>query len=427
MIKYKKKVKRAWLHTEDHLRKKGISNLFSIVRYLLSLPRGRSIDSLDAIADLLMHVPNSPVTNTLKTRGHLIAETVGNSLGTFDEMDLGWSVLLKPQINSHEPGVLLVSFESELLKLLRIRRLSSLLENYQICFLPSWQPFYSKEVFLLAAVTKKPFFILPSNLGEQELCESFSPKCRYVPLHAASWVNGELYGMSKATKDIDIVILANFGRHKRHWKLFEALGALPEHLKICLYGVPRGNRTSQALEKEASYFDVASRFTIIEAASNEVIRDALSRSRLFCALTHREGSYIGVAEALMAGVPVAMFYDAYIGTKAYINKDTGFLLDPDKPLAPQLLSALELVNSMDTRSWSEANISSQRSNIVLNKYLEASALIEGFNWSKEVEPVFSQRFEFYYHKGIEMEKNMFLHYEKIKNDFGLNISRPKYN
>ena len=414
-------------YLEDYCRKKGLAAIFSMYRYVRSIHKSHNIKSLANLADLLMHVPHTSFSASIQKRGHLIAKSVIETLAEKDNVSLNWTVLLKPPGRYNEPGVLMVSFETELLKLLRARRLSSLLDSYQICFLPTWQPFFSKEVFLLASISKRPFFILPSNLGEKKLCESFSANCQYIPLHAASWVNPDLYHRDTVKKDIDIVMLANFARHKRHWKLFEALRFMPENLNVCLYGVARGHRTGQELRKEASYFNVASRFTIVESAPDEVIRNALARSRLFCAFTHREGSYVGVAEALMAGVPVAMFRDAHIGTKVYLNKDTGFLLDPGRPLAPQLLTALARVDSMDPMSWAREHIASEKNSAILNKYLQVNAKEQGGSWAKDIEPVYSQRFDFYYHRGQKMEEKMSFHYQQIKDDYGVNIVRPDYH
>ena len=137
-----------------------------------------------------------------------------------------------------EPGIILVSFETELQKILALRRYAELQNEYRICFMPTWQNFFCPEVVELDARATNPYYLLPSSLAESNLQPLLGPQARILPFHAASWVNHNLSCSKPTAKDVDIIMLANFSRLKRHWKLFEAIASLPSNLRIVLIGVP---------------------------------------------------------------------------------------------------------------------------------------------------------------------------------------------
>jgi glycosyltransferase involved in cell wall biosynthesis len=264
--------------------------------------------------------------------------------------------------------------------------------------------------------------MMPSAFSEEPLCGEFSPKCVFLPFHAASWVRGGLYAPAQQTKAIDLLMVANFSRHKRHWKLFEALATLPPRISAVLAGVPLGGRTRESLIREASLFGVADRVSIVESATDEELRTLLASAKLFCAMTHKEGSYIAVAEALMAGTPVAMFENAQIGTKVYVTDATGFLLSSREPLGAQLSRALERAGSLRPQEWAKsrlsAEVNSQRLNGLLRDWTQRNSLA----WTLDIEPFFCKHFDFRYFRN-EAESTLAAEYARIRSEFGLTVIR----
>jgi glycosyltransferase involved in cell wall biosynthesis len=318
--------------------------------------------------------------------------------------------------------LLVVSFEQELARVVTLERFGALEADYRIIFMPTWQPFYSEAMCVLAARSAHPFFVMPSEFSEEALCAEFSPRCNYLPFHAGSWVRGDLYGPVAKEKTIDILMIANFSRQKRHWKLFEALAELSPRLRIVLAGVPLGVRSSASLRHEARLFGVEDRIRIIEGASDEEIRELLSRARLLCALSHKEGSYIAVAEALMAGVPVGMFKSAKIGSKAYITSATGFLFAPEEPLSWQLERALKTADKLNPQPWAKANIAAEVNCKMLNGLLKQWATTHRMEWTRDIEAFYCEHFEFRYFENTA-EAGMHGEYERIQRVFGLTVRR----
>jgi glycosyltransferase involved in cell wall biosynthesis len=333
------------------------------------------------------------------------------------------SAVIKSPCGPHERGVLLVAFESGLAKVLGLRRFPALEDAYKIVFIPSWHPFFTDTVLLLAARARRAFGLMPSLFSEEPLCEQLGPLCDFLPFHAASWVNPDLYPPA-ATKPIDLLMLANFTRIKRHWRLFEALPRLPPTYRVVLIGGPRGGRDEHDVRREARAFGVEDRIEIVVDPSQEVIRRMLAEAKLFCALSHKEGSYIAVAEALIAGAPVAAFANARFGTKAHINRKTGVLLDPKRDLAVQLRDAVERHDQFAAAKWARENISARVNCAKLDGVLAAQATPRGEAWTRSIKSFYRKRFEFHYYDAAEAEAELADDYQRIRQDFGLTIVRP---
>jgi len=384
---------------------------------------------LQAISQFLVNFRGNPLSTRLIQKAIRTAERITDrdKFKVKDDDKLRRSIIVKEYIGPNERGALVISFETELMKIVSSPYFSQIENEYQIIFIPSWQPFYSQSLFMMAAKAEKEFFLMPSSILDMPLCEGLGKRCVGLPFHAASWVNADLYSKQKVRKDVDIIMLANFNTYKRHWRLFEALTDLPRDLKVCLAGVPIGRRTRESLIREAKAFGVEDRFRIFEGLNDEEVKKLLSRSKIFCALSHKEGSYIAVAESLMAGTPVGMYNDALIGTKSYINRETGILFDPKRPLARQLIKFLETSEQLDPATWARNNISARVNNERLNQILMKRALDRNDPWTKDIEHFYSKRFDFYYYRGTEAEKEYMKSVDTFAEEFGLIIERPVYS
>ncbi|HUJ52611.1 MAG TPA: glycosyltransferase [Steroidobacteraceae bacterium] len=333
------------------------------------------------------------------------------------------SVLLKPRVSAAERGVLLVSFERELAKLAELAALGELEQEYAIVFVPTWQPFYSAPLFAFAARARRPYWIMPSSARDQALCADFGPLCRPLPFQASSWVSRAQYAHLTCDKTIDLLMLANFDSYKRHWRLFEALADLPRSLCVVLAGRSFGGRTAATLRGEADAFGVRERIEIREDPSDHEVAALLATARVFCALSHREGSYIAIAEALMAGTPVAMFADAVVGSREYIGPQTGWFLDPQRALGPQLLGCLEHAAELQPRTWASSHISAEVNGPRLNAILRQEAGSGGEVWTRDLQGFFCRHFDFEYFD-VAAESALHAEYQRLRTRFGLEIVRP---
>jgi glycosyltransferase involved in cell wall biosynthesis len=381
---------RMLLRFDDFARRNKASVLPSAVG-LLRAWIGRGSDLPNSLARYLVAAHPSAARSLLVRAALQTAGPHGNARQ--GEIRLARSAILKRCQSPAERGTLLVSFETELEKIVCSASFPRLEAEYQITFLPTWQPFYSGPLFRLARRASRPFFIMPSTRQDAALCRELSPLCEPLPFQASSWV-AATYGQPQTNRDIDLLMLANFAGYKRHWRLFEAVAAMPPDMRVVVAGRPLGARTLASLRSDAAAFGVEGRVEFNEDPSDESVAGLLSRARVFCAMSHKEGSYIGVAEAMMAGAAVAMFSDALIGSREYINPLTGFLVSPRRPLAEQLLECLAMSRWMDPSSWARAHCSAEVNVARWNEIMRERARRIGRPWSVDIAAFSCQHFAF---------------------------------
>ena len=307
------------------------------------------------------------------------------------EVQLSKSAVIKAPIGK-EKGVIVVGFEHELNKLLHHSAFQEICDQYNILFMPTWQPFYSVELLRFLKLRPDAITVLPSSWQCYFNSINNPGLIKVLPFHASSWIDETIY--QPETKTIDILMVANFSIYKRHHLLFSALKELPENLNVLLVGRQLKDRTADDLLAEADTYGVKHRFKLIESPSDDEVRNYLCQAKLVLGLSGREGSYVSLAEALFAGAAVAVFSDAYIGSKNYINPHTGFLLDSEKSLAVQIKTCLQLAQTLTPREWAIQNISTQFNNVRLNALLKHKAESNGELWTKECDAFRIQSFQF---------------------------------
>lgn len=292
-----------------------------------------------------------------------------------------------------EPGVLLVSFENELGRLAGLPTLPELENDFQVLYMPSTKGVVSPALLDYMRRCRRPVGILPSYLeAEERVVGALGPKARFFPFHAASWVDGGAYQAEWTDRrDIDILMVATFSSLKRHWKLFRVLSKISEELSVVIAGVPLGGRTAESIREEARLFGVEDRIRLIVDPPQPELRKLYARSRLFAALTHREGSFIAVVESLMANTPVLAFSNAEFGSKQFIRESTGFLVSPKEFGPRSLLACLERSDEARPGPWATANISSEANVVRLNTILREEARSEGRPWTADLIPFYSER------------------------------------
>lgn len=355
---------------------------------------------LERISSILSHFPSSPFRRKRIANGLKHANAINHVLAAEGEgsaLSLRYTAVIKPYVSPSEKGVLLVSFENQLRSILDSGLSNVILERYHIIFIPSWTGLYSPELFRLASLAdKEPVFVMPVHSNERALVETLGDNCQPLPFNAASWVNATFFEGEPLERDIDCLMVANFAGFKRHWLLFKALSGLPKNITATCVGVPLGSRTTDSIREEARDYGVEDRVTIVEDPSQEELRRYFRRAKMFCAMSFREGSFISVAESLMAGTPVLMFRNAHIGTKSLINENTGALVKSVPDLRGKILELMKFTEHETVRRASVDTISAQANSRKLNEMLKEWSVSTGREWSRNLEPFYSQRLDFHY-------------------------------
>jgi hypothetical protein len=175
---------------------------------------------------------------------------------------------------------------------------------------------------------------------------------------------------------------------------------------------------------EARAFRVQDRIEVQMRSSNEAIAEALCRSRASAIFSAREGSGMAVVESLFANTPSAVFRDARIGAKAYVNGRTGVLLDRRR-MALQIERLIDNAATYSPRSWALEHVSCHRSYEVLNGWFRAEAEHAGRPWSRNLERFYQHPWPRYL--SPESERRLRPWYEDFARSYGLTVAEPRWS
>ncbi len=301
---------------------------------------------------------------------------------------LDYGVALKPFISPREKGAVYMAFEYQWPRLLANCDPREFTKRYTLILSPVWATPHALVNYVLPSVCDPPVISHLSDPNDAAVIPRQSPNYVTVPLLCSSWVNPAFYKpVPFAKKDFDIVMLANFGKYKRHFALFKALRDLPRSLKVVLLGQHNGNRTRQVLLAEAAAYGVADRFDLREGVPDAELFDTLARAKISLILSLREGSCVAIVESMFADTPVGMFADAEVGSRQFINSQTGRFLQ-HKDLAGQLLDFLANAHTYTPRKWVEENkVDCHGSSATLNAAVKKAMLATGQEWTVDLAPM----------------------------------------
>lgn len=337
--------------------------------------------------------------------------------GAVPRTDIPKALIIKPPVSAREKGVLMVTFEDQWMRLLRSGQAEAIARRYDLILGPSASPPPDLELLLMTRLWPGRLFTMLSNFKDATLMRMLSRRLTPIPLLASSWVDPDAFAPHLGgSKDYDIVMLAHFDPVKRHWLFFDALRRLPRRYRVLLMGVPLGKHTEAKFWEEARAFGVQDRFELHVRPTRAEVMAGLARSRVSLVFSRQEGSCIAVSESLFADTPVGLFRNARIGSRAFINDQTGVLLQRHK-LAERLQCFVENAEAYRPREWALNNISCHVSHEVLNRHLRRAAEQEGRRWTRDVLP---------FAKGLvptyltaETEAEMLPYYEDFARSYGL--------
>jgi glycosyltransferase involved in cell wall biosynthesis len=316
----------------------------------------------------------------------LTAADFGKMAPDFDAKQMVKAVVLKPYVGPREKGVIFFSADYEWTRLLALPNLKDFTERYTLVLSPGWSPPHCLIHYVFPAVYPEPFFSIISNVKDLETFLRISPKHVMVPLFASSWVNPAWFTpLPRKDRDIDLIMVANFGTFKRHHALFRAMQDMPKSLRITLVGQDHVGRTEETIHQEARAFGVDGRFEVVRNAKHPDVMRLLCRAKASVILSVREGSCVVVAESMFADTPAALLHDAEIGSRAFVNAETGrTLMHGD--LGAQLTDFIARSDGYNARDWAIKNISCFRSTQILNEYIQSYVTASGQEWTRDIYP-----------------------------------------
>ncbi|WP_291323369.1 glycosyltransferase family 4 protein [Desulfonatronospira sp.] len=402
---------------ESHI--PGIVVVFLLVKLLFVKDSNKKLSVLTRV---LRHYPNIAFHKSILNYSMTLAKSDKIFNNGKNRIQLNHPIIIKPYISKKEKGILLMKFEHELKKVVNSIALETIQDRYHIVSLPSGHGLFTPQLLKLAARSSQRFYVMPVQSRDRISCLRLGPHCQVLPFNNASWVKKELFSCYKGHRDIDCLMVAQWGKVKRHWMLFKALSKLPPEITAVCVGVPVGDgRTVDSIRQEARVYGVHDRVTIIEGPSQEDLRNYFQRAKVFCALSYKEGTFNSVAESLMAGTPVIMFKNAHIGTKELINENNGALVSSISELRDKITYFLKKDNHEEIRKNAQQLVDAASNCEKLNHLLKEDAFNLGYEWSCDIESVYCVRLKFYYEN--PEWKSIFKEDYSYLNDNGVEIKR----
>jgi glycosyltransferase involved in cell wall biosynthesis len=328
---------------------------------------------------------------------------------------------LKAPGDHGENGVLYSSFEYNWVRLARHYDARRILDRFYLVGQSSGSPLDFGAFAYLAGLSDDPIFVGVSNLADMEPARLMAPVVEPVDILASDWVDPDAFTPRPAgEREIDVVMVANWMRFKRHWMLFDALRHMRHDLRVVLIGRKGEGRTEQTIRDEARAFGVRQELELHTNIANDQVRRHLCNARVSLIMSYREGSCVAVTESFFADTPVGMASDAHVGSKAYLNDETGVLL-PRRNLARALSAFIERRATYRPRAWAMSHITCRQTSDKLNTLLRNHALHTGRPWTRDIVPM-CWRYNPAYLRD-EDEEQMRSAAEALHRDHGLVLAR----
>lgn len=297
------------------------------------------------------------------------------------------SLLLKEPGPNGEKGVLYSAFEFNWMKLVANHDARAFLDEYTLVGASSWSPTDHAALGNLQGLSDEPIFIGVSHPDDFAQYRLWAPAIEPIPMMASDLTDPAFFApRPHADRTVDILMVAHFARWKRHWLLFEALRRMDPSLRVVLVGRAADGRTERDVLDEARTFGVPQQLTVHRNLEIDEVAALQCDARVSIAFSKREGACISVAESMFADSPVAMMQDAHMGSRTYINEQTGRFVTR-RGLARDLSAMIESSGEFSAREWALANISAPRTSERLNELLERSARSAGRPWTRDIVPL----------------------------------------
>ncbi len=293
------------------------------------------------------------------------------------------AAILKPYVSPSERGVVYVSFEAQWAKLLNQQSVADFTRRYRLVCAPSSSP-HNVINYVFPRAYPDGYFTGISNPEDQLTIPRIASSMQVVPIYASQWVNPDLFHPTPhASREFDLVMVASWGKVKRHQALFSAMRTMPRDTRVLLVGQDQDGRTAETIRDLAASYGVARQVTIAANQPYPAVAQHLANARASVVLSRREGSCVVIAESFFADTPAALLEGAVIGSRTFLNAETGRLLDP-RQLGRDLASFIEASGSFRPRAWAERNISAQRTTARLNDALRQDAKARGEDWTVDL-------------------------------------------
>jgi glycosyltransferase involved in cell wall biosynthesis len=283
------------------------------------------------------------------------------------KLDIFRDIILLKHRGEKEKGVILIKYTPTFDAFLSFFDINKILKDYYIVLEPSWAGYCDPSILMFIS-NRYHVFIQCFTDDDFHFIEQLSTKLVPIRLGPADWVDSEVF-VSRIVpeKKYDIIMVANWGRHKRHDMLFKALEKIRDRrINVLLIGFDWGGRIRQDVEREARKIDGNwVRIELKENLSQVEIAQHLVESRMFLFLSKKEGDNKSIVEAFFCNVPAIVLKDTIGGARYRIDEQTG-IFSSYEDLHKSILYMLDHADRFSPRSWAIKHTGSSIATKMLN-------------------------------------------------------------
>ena len=299
--------------------------------------------------------------------------------------DLFRDLIVLKRATAQEKGVILLKYARTFSAVHALLDMRALHERYTFVLEPCWAGYCDPSLLMFVA-PGNPVFVQCFTREDYELVTRIGEPLVPLRLGPADWVDADLFSPpSSVEKTHDVVMVANWARHKRHVQLFRALKRISDrHIRVLLIGFPWGGRTAEDIRREAAAeagahisVDVVERLTAGEVA------DRVSRCKVFVFLSRKEGDNKALVESMFLDVPVIVYDKTIGGAASRVNPSTGILAS-DEQLADKIRDMLDRHQEFAPRQWACSHSGSAVATRVLDEEIRRVVTRAGGRYTESI-------------------------------------------
>ena len=298
------------------------------------------------------------------------------------------ALVLKPPVFSGcevvEKGVLLIFGEIDVL--IRLLDVARLLRDYWLVLEPGSAGYALPSLLYFTVFPDEPVVVMAPAFEDRKFLADLKSNLVCSSLGASDWVNPKIFQpLANVPKVYDAVMVAYWGRVKRHHVLFSALRVLRDKsYKVALVGFPWDEGTLTQVQNLATWYGVREQIDFYERLKPEGVNLVLNQSKVNLLLSLKEGANRTLFEGMFAGVPAVLIANNIgVNKEHFVPGVTGCLIK-ESELPETLRWFREHYREFSPREWAMQNISPQVSAAKLNTLLRELAHQRGEPWTRDI-------------------------------------------
>lgn len=300
--------------------------------------------------------------------------------------DVFRDLIVLKKATSQEKGVILLKYGQTFDAVVALFDLDRLMERYWFVLEPCWAGYCDPSI-LMFVTPGQPVVVQCFTDADFRFIEDVGAPFVPVRLGPADWVDADLFTPPAIEhKRYDLVMVANWGMHKRHSELFRALRQVHDRdIRVLLIGFPWAGRTAQDIRREAAEIgNDRVRVEIVESLPASDVAARVSECKVFVFLSRKEGDNKALVEAMFVNVP-AIVYDRTIGgAGSRINAATG-IFSSDENLAGNIVRMIDGYKSFSPRAWALEHTGSAIATKILDDALRRAVTAAGGRYTQPID------------------------------------------